>query len=285
LGIRNTIHWMPPIAQPERFAKWSRDVSKLLDYLPHYVAAGRKERVFVIPMGAFAGRGIGFTDMVAFYEQHQMQPFILPDQDQDYEQFIEQLQQLLAINAALAKERQSEATTLSDQKENFEHLRELFRSKGLLRAYYEDYVQIDPELHEKGLFLCKGERGGTNPIPLLGPDKEGEPIVTETEVSFVTEDYGVEFSLSLEELLHNPLNGYTHIGYLAWGCGLDDFIVKAALIRLALHFPDIHVSGDPSDGSPASWWEASLLCQQVFGVGDIPRTVTHWMEYVPDDEA
>lgn len=282
MGIRNTIEWMPPISHPERFAQWSRDVSKLLDYLPYYVAAGRKERVFVIPVEAFGGKGLGLNEMVAFYERHQMQPFVLPDQDQDYEQFIEQLQQLHAINEAYAEKTQRAAITSLNRKEDFEQLHVLFRAKGLLRAYYENYGQIFTELYEKGLWLCKWEDGGTEPISLLGPEGEEEPIVTETEVVFKIEG-GSWFSLSLEELLHRPLNGYTHKGYLSWKVRENDFIVKAALIRLALHFPDIHVSGDIADGIPASWWEASLFCQQVFGVGDIPHTVTHWMDYVPDE--
>jgi hypothetical protein len=212
LGIYNSITWMPPISHPERFAQWSRDVSKLLDYLPQYVAAGRKERIFVIPEKAEAlPRFVGLNDIVAFYERYQIQPFVLPDQDQEYEQFIEQLQQLYAINEVSAEKRQKES--IASQKESFERLHELFRAKGLLCAYYEDYKQIFTELHEKGLARFKWEDGGTKPIPLFGPGGEGEPIVTETEVAFETES-ATRFSLSLEELLHSPLNGYSHTGYL-----------------------------------------------------------------------
>lgn len=294
MGIRNTIEWMPPIKHPERFAKWSRDVSRLLDYLPYYVATGRKERIFVIAWdaydGSFGTSHVSLNDSAVFYEQHRLQPFILPDQDQEYEQFIEHLQQLCALNEKYAVKQESD--TFSKQKDNFESLHQLFREKGLRRSLDEDYKQVRLQLSENHLTLfIWDDGGGTEPIHVAGPDDEGSPIVTETEVAFSTgygswldSERGCSFSLSLDELLNSPLNGASHTGYLSWRINKHDFIEKAALMRLALHFPDIHVSGDVADSIPASWWEASVFCQQVFGVGDIPDTVAHWEKYVPDDE-
>lgn len=40
--------WHPPVTHPERFALWSANVQKLLEYLPQYVAAGRKQRYKIL---------------------------------------------------------------------------------------------------------------------------------------------------------------------------------------------------------------------------------------------
>lgn len=109
------------------------------------------------------------------------------------------------------------------------------------------------------------EQGGTEPIPIRGPEGTGEPIVTEMEVAFninvTTYDHGDAFCLSLEEMLRE--------GYFFWNLVGDphDIAVKVVLMRLVYYFPEIEVG---SDREASEWWEAALLSQKLFGVADLP---------------
>lgn len=98
MSIAHWIEYTPLITHPERFGMWSRDVQKVLNYLPRYIAAGRKQRVFALSWDAlFEEHGFRFPLTVPadkfynYHERHNLEPLILPNQRQAYEQFIQQL--------------------------------------------------------------------------------------------------------------------------------------------------------------------------------------------------
>jgi hypothetical protein len=47
MGYSQYWEWTPPIPNPEQFPAWSRDIQELLDSLPRYVAAGRRQLILV----------------------------------------------------------------------------------------------------------------------------------------------------------------------------------------------------------------------------------------------
>src|SRR5215467_4103993 len=48
MGYSHYWEWNPPIPNSERFVAWSRDIQRLLDALPRYVAAGRRRLTLVV---------------------------------------------------------------------------------------------------------------------------------------------------------------------------------------------------------------------------------------------
>jgi len=47
MGYSHYWEWTPPIPNSERFVAWSRDIQRLLDALPRYIAAGRRQLTLV----------------------------------------------------------------------------------------------------------------------------------------------------------------------------------------------------------------------------------------------
>ncbi|MBV9229865.1 MAG: hypothetical protein JOZ18_11170 [Chloroflexi bacterium] len=253
----HSCEWVPPIRHPERFASWSRDVQKLLDYLPRYMAAGRKQRIFAMPWDGRPG-SFGASKFYEYYEQYHLEPLILPNQQEAYEQFIQQLP--VSPNISFPPVHDYE-----------QYISNLY-GKGP-----DVFMVLD--IPGKGRYFLMGiDQGGTEPIPIRGPDGTGEPIVTETEVVFNIDinidEYGHDFQISLEDLL-KP-NEFSSSGFWFWKGTYDahNVAVQAALIRLAYHLPEIAVR---SEQEPYEWWEASLLCQKLFGNADLPPDlIDYW---------
>ena len=130
---------------------------------------------------------------------------------------------------------------------------------------YEHLVQQNEAQRQWDLV---GELRTEGPIPLWGPDGHGEPVVTDTEVALtIGDDQGKHFfALDVDILLHGTDNVMPSFcfWYRGWS---SDVVVQAALMRLSSYFPGLTVS---SDAGPAEWWEASLLCQKLFGVAELP---------------
>lgn len=85
MSVVHSIEFTPPIVHPERFAIWSRDVQKVLDYLPRYVAAGRKQRIFALSWEALPWENgcpvaISTDTFYAFHAKYHLEPLILPNQ-------------------------------------------------------------------------------------------------------------------------------------------------------------------------------------------------------------
>lgn len=250
MSVVHSITVTPSIKRLEQFSTWSRDVQTVLDYLPRYVAAGRKQRVFALPWEGVPTMLISANLFRKYHEQHCLEPLILPNQWQAYKRFIQQLPVNTQVDAQLKE---------GSQVYNYEQT---------ISSLYGHGPNISMLLNLPGkgrYFLLAMEQGGTEPIPIRGPDGTGEPIVTKIEVAFNIDiaiyDHGDAFCLRVEDLLQE--------GYYFWNLVGDphDIVAKAALIRLVYYFPEIEVS---SDSEPGEWWEASLLCQKLFGVADLP---------------
>ena len=253
MSVVHSITFTPPIKRLDRFPAWSRDVQTVLGYFPRYVAAGRKQRVFALPWEDVPTMLISANRFCKYHKQYCLEPLILPNQWQAYEQFIQQLPVNVQVDAEQYQPKEG------SQIHNYEQI-----IGGLYGC--DPHTSILLSLPGKGrYFLMAMEQGGAEAIPIRGPEGIGEPIVTETEVAFNIDitvyDHGDAFYFSVKDLLQN--------GYYFWNLVGDphDIVVKSALIRLASYFPEIEVS---SDSESSEWWEASLLCQKLFGVANLP---------------
>jgi hypothetical protein len=266
MSVKHSIIFTSPITYPERFAAWSRDVQKLLDYLPRYVAVGRKQRIFAMPLDSTPAR-FSAGRFYEYYEQHHLEPLILPDQQEVCEQFIQQLPINPDMSFPLAHDYKQ---SLSDLYGEGPHVIMLLGIAG------------------KGNYVLMGiEQGGTNPIPIRGADGTGEPVVTETEVAFNidsnTYDHGDVFQIRLKDLLGE--NEASSSGYLSWKVPVApyDVVVQAALILLTYHIPEISIY---SDRAPYDWWEALLLCQKLFSIAELPPSlIDFWGDLYKGKEA
>jgi len=263
MSVIHSCEWTPPLAHAGRFAIWSRDVQRLLDYLPRYVAAGRKQRIFALPWEEnqrHIDTGKPLLEIIPeYYEHHLLQPLILPNQRQAYEQFIQQL----------PVSRDTEQKPFRPMDDYEEDLNRFYGGGPMAFGW--------PEIPGKGKYLLVAvEKGGREPIPIRGPDGKGEPIVTETEVAFNidnsminfdTNEYNDPFWLSLEYLQRENEDSSSRFWFWKGPHDPHDLVVQVALLRLNYHFPEIDVY---SDLDPEEWWEATLLCQKLFGVTDLP---------------
>jgi hypothetical protein len=270
MSVIHSVTFTPPIAHPGHFVTWSRDVQKVLDYLPRYTVDGRKQRIFAFPWEEVQRhREEPLLEIIPhYYEQHHLQPLILPNHRQAYEHFIQQL-------PVSRDTEQKPFDPMGDYEED------------LSRFYGGGPVAFGwPAIPGKGRYLLVAvEKGGREPLPIRGPDGTGEPVVTENEVAFNIDinmyDHDDAFQISLEALLEE--NEDSSSSFRCWKVAGDphDVVVQAALIRLSYHFPEIEVH---SAQDPEEWWEASLLCQKLFGVADLPSG--RWTEgYKPGEEA
>lgn len=117
-------------------------------------------------------------------------------------------------------------------------------------------------------------------LVIRGPNGTGSPVLTSSLVAFNGdadtdenhESFYLDFDnpqpwLSLSagryDFAQAPFDSFCKTARCPY-----DLIVTAALIRLAHYFPtEVKIS---SDGEAEDWASGSLLCQKVFGAGDIP---------------